>query len=253
VTTMQPIITQGYRELNLVKSGEILAGARLDEGLVLLQNVIEIAICGDAGENLRDWPLGDFGRQSLNRYNLPTQIYANPKINCRLLALNEAAMTVYMPFTPSDGTVMQIVDPYSRLAAFPVTLDGNGRTIEDASSVVLDVDGTDRRWIYRADLGKWLRLTDLDLADESPFPKKYDFYLSIELALRLSGRTGRAVTQASALVYKKLRERFVNQYLQSDILERNWDFDSEFMSRQSFDRGWDGGSDIAFNNGGGPW
>lgn len=254
MTTLQPIITQGYRELNLVKSGEVLTGARLDEGLLLLLNVIEVTICGDAGERLRDWPLGDYGRQPLERYNLSLQCYQNPRINCRLIATNEQAMTVYFPVRPSDGTVMAIVDPFQRLDAFPVTLDGNGRTIEGAASVLLDVAGTDRKWLYRADLGTWIRLTELEIDDEMPFPKKWDFFFSIETAIRLSGRSGRNIVAATAATHKKLRERFVNEYLQSDILERDWSFDSEFMSTQAYQRGWDGGSTEAFNQGGGgPW
>lgn len=255
MTTLQPIITQGYRELNLTAPGKSPSQPQLDEGLTLLQNVYDIVICGDAGENLRDWPLGDFGRQLASKRNLPVQLYQNPRINCRLIVTNEAAMTVYLPVTPSDGTVMGIVDPYSRLSTVPITLDGNGRTIEDAASVLLNTDGMDRRWIYRADLGEWLRLTDLEIDSESPFPKKYDFFFSIELALRLSGRSGRAITAATSAVYQKLRLRFVNQYLQNDILDRNWDFDSEFMSRQSYYNGWYGGDTNAeFNRGSyGPW
>lgn len=254
MTTLQPIITQGYRELNLVAGGKSLSAVQLDEGLLLLLNVIDVTICGDAGENLRDWPLGDYGRQALERYNLSLQCYQNPRINCRMIAVNEQAMTVYLPVKPSDGTVMAIVDPFERLSAFPVTLDGNGRVIENQASIVLDVDGTDRKWLYRADLGKWIRLTDLAIGDEMPFPKTWDFFFSIELALRLSGRSGRAITAATAAVYKKLRERFVNKYLQSDILDREWSFDREFMSTQAYGISWDGGSNLEFSRGGnGPW
>jgi hypothetical protein len=254
VTTLQPIITQGYRELNLVAVGKSPSPLQVDEGLLLLLNVIDVTICGDAGENLRDWPLGDFGRQPLERYNLALQCYQNPRINCRLIATNEQAMTVYLPVKPSDGTVMAIVDPFNRLSAVPVTLDGNGRTIEGGQSVLLDLDGTDRKWLYRADLGTWVRLTELAIGDKMPFPKTWDFFFSIELALRLSGRSGRAITAATATVYKKLRERFVNKYLQSDILDREWSFDREFMSTQAYQQGWDSGSTVAFNEGGAwPW
>lgn len=250
MTTLQPIITQGYRELNLIAVGKSPLPAQNDEGLLLLLNVIDVTICGDAGENLRDWPLGDFGRQTLDRRNLPIQCYQNPRINCRLLVLNEQAMTVYMPPTPSDGTVMAVVDPYGRLASVPITLDGNGRTIEDQVSLLLDTDGMDRKWLYRADLGKWIRLTDLEIVDEMPFPKKYDFFFSIELAMRLSGRTGRNIVATTAATHTRLRQRFVNQYLQNDILDRNWDLDAELMSRQGYERGWTGDSTTAFNRGG---
>jgi hypothetical protein len=39
---------------------------------------------------------------------------------------------------------MGIADPFGRLAAFPVTLDANGRTIEAGATKVLNVNGSSR-------------------------------------------------------------------------------------------------------------
>jgi hypothetical protein len=235
VTVLQPIITQGYRELNLLAIGKSPSTNQNDEGLLILQNIIETTVTGDAGEVLKDWPLGNFDRQTRDRINLPNQYFANPPINSRLVAVNDAAMTVFLPPRPSDGSLVAIVDPFMRLAASPVTLDGNGRTIEGAQSVVANTNDLNRIWFYRADLGNWQRLTELGLTDEMPFPKKYDFYFSIGLALRLAGRTGRRASEMTVAAYSKLRTQFVAQYLQSEAMARNRDLCSDYMSVQSYD------------------
>jgi hypothetical protein len=71
---------------------------------------------------------------------------ASGRINHRLIAVNTAADDGFSDGAPQDGSRMGIVDPYSRLGAFPITVDGNGRPIEGAASVVLNVDGTSREW-----------------------------------------------------------------------------------------------------------
>jgi hypothetical protein len=251
MTVLQSIVTQGYRELNLLAIGKSPSTFQNDEGLLLLQNIIEVTVTGDSGEVMKDWLLGNFDRQDRDRINLPAYYFANPAINRRLVAVHDQAMTVYLPPHPSDGSLIGIVDPFMRLAALPVTLDGNGRTIENTQTVVADTNGLNRTWFYRADLGNWQRLTDLALTDEMPFPKKYDFYFSIGLAMRLSGRTGRRVSEITAAAYAKLRQQFVAQYVQSEVMSRNDDLRNEFMSEQSYDR-YDDVTDSGFARGQ-PW
>jgi hypothetical protein len=238
MTTLQSIIAQGYRELNLTAVGKAPSASQEAEGLLLLLNIIETTITGDSGEVMSDWPLGNFDRQDIDRLPFIERDFANPGINRRLIAVQDAAMTVYLPPRPSDGSLIAIVDPFLRLAAVPVTLEGNGRTIEGVSSIIANTNGLNRIWFYRADLGNWQRLTDLAINDEMPFPKKYDFYFSIMLAMRLAGRTGRRVSEVTAAAFSKLREQFVAQYLQSEVMSRNTDLQNEFMSQQAYDRYW---------------
>lgn len=248
MSTLQFIATQGYRELNLIAIGKSPSAAQMDEGLLLLQSIIETTVTGDAGEVMQDWPLGNFDRQTRDQIQWPQGYLSNPTINRRLVAVNDAAMTVYLPPKPSDGSLIGIVDPFGRLASNAVTLDGNGRTIETSQSVVANTNGLNRTWFYRADLGDWRRLTDLAITDEMPFPKKYDAFFWIMLAMRLSGRTGRRISEMTAASLAMLKRQFVAQYLQSEIMSRNIDLDNAFMSEQSYDRHWNGTTEN-FNRG----
>jgi hypothetical protein len=166
-----------------------------------------------------------------------------------LIAVNEEAKRVYLSLQPQDGARMGVADPFGRLATVPVTLDGNGRTIEGGSSLLLNVNGTYREWFYRADLGDWVRLTQLDLTDEMPFPADFDNFFITLLAMRLNPRNGRKMDEQSAFIYKSERKKFVARYLQSMPLEILDDISWPFMSAQSYDQQREFSSNRAFNRG----
>jgi hypothetical protein len=203
----------------------------------------------DAGERLNDWPLGSYGRESGETVCWPLDHIRRPNINRRLLATNDAAITVYLTLGPQDGSRMGIVDPFSRLAAFPVTIDGNGRTIENAASVVLNTNGASREWFYRADLGGWKKLSDLTAADDMPFPSDFDELFSIALAVRLAPRYGKEIAASSISIMQKQRQAFVARYLQSQPLEVDDSISWPFMSRQGYDTQRAFSSRRAFNRG----
>jgi hypothetical protein len=158
VTVISTILTDAYRECNMIPLGKALTEPQTTEALRLLNNTFKSVYGGDAGESLQDWPLGNYGRQSLEMLNYTERQITNPPINFRMLVLNEVALTVYLTVRPQDGARMSIADPYSRLADVPVTLNANGRTIEGTPTILLDTDGTFREWLYRADLGDWVRV-----------------------------------------------------------------------------------------------
>ena len=131
----------------------------------------------------------------------PDQIQ-RPTINRRLIAVNTEALTVYLTVRPQDGARMGIADPFGRLAAFPVTLDANGRTIEGAATKLLNVNGTFQEWFYRADLGQWVKLSTLVDTDPLPFPDEFESFFILMLALRLNPRYGRSMDEQSAAIMK---------------------------------------------------
>jgi hypothetical protein len=139
--------------------------------------------------------------------------------------------------------------PFGRLAAFPVTLDANGRTIEGNPTVLLNVNGTFQEWFYRADLGQWVKLTALLATDQNPFPDDFDAFFSIGLALRLNPRFGRKMDDQTALVFKTQRRQFIARYLQSQPLEIDDSISWPFMSRQGYDQQREFSSNSAFNRG----
>lgn len=255
MTLISSIVTDAFREGNILPLGREPNANQAAEALRLI-NALFTAVFGNAaGEMLHDWPLGNFGRESPG-YNLaatPDQL-SHPEINRRLIALNEEALTVYLTLYPQDGARYGIADPFSRLAAFPITLDANGRTIEGAATLLLDTDGTNRQWFYRADLGEWVRLTAKIATDALPFPEEFDNFFITLLAMRLNPRYGREMDSQSALIFKEARRSFIARYLQSQPLEIDDSLSWPFMSTQGYDQQRAFSSNRAFNRGwyGGP-
>lgn len=250
MTLISSIITDAFREGNILPLGKEPNANQGTEALRLINGVFSSIYGGEAGEPLTDWPLGNFGRESPG-YDLPItdQALDRPTINRRLIAVNEEAKTVYLALTPQDGARMGIADPFSRLAAFPVTLDANGRTIEDTPTLVLNTDGFNREWFYRADLGGWVRLTQKEADDEMPFPAEFDNFFITLLALRLNPRYGREMDPQSQIIYKTDRRKFVARYLQSMPLEILDDVSWPFMSTQSYDQQREFSSSRVFDRG----
>ena len=250
MTLISSIIADAFREGNILPLGKA-ANTNQDTEALRLYNAVLSSLYGDeAGEALTDWPLGNFGRES-PAYNLAYTDFQidHPTINRRLLALNEAAKTVYLSLYPQDGARMGIADPFGRLAAFPVTLDANGRTIEDAATLLLNTNGLNREWFYRADLGEWVRLTGKIATDENPFPADFDNFFIVLLTMRLNPRYGREMDQQSLTIFKSERRKFVARYLQSMPLEILDDISWPFMSTQSYDSQREFSSNRAFDRG----
>lgn len=254
MTLISSIITDAFREGNILPLSVAPNAAQQTEALRLLNALFSSVYGDEAGESLQDWPLGNFGRES-PEYDIPATDFRidRPNINRRLIAVNEEARTVYLSLQPQDGSRMGMADPFGRLASVPVTLDANGRTIEGAASIVLDTNGTYTEWFYRADLGDWVKLTSKLTTDEMPFPSDFDNFFITLLALRLNPRYGRTMDAQSAEIYKSERRKFVARYLQSLPLEILDDISWPFMSRQSYDQQREFSNNRAFDNGGYWW
>lgn len=238
MTLVSSIITDAYRESNMLPLGKDPSANQSTEALRLYNALLAAIYGGAAGERLEDWPLGTFDRDPNGHdYLLPytDERLHHPRINHRLIAVNAAAVTVWLTTRPQDGSRMGIVDPFGRLSTVPITLDGNGRPIEGAASIVLNVDGTSREWIYRSDLGAWLKISSLIAADENPFPAAFDMMFVILLAMRLNPRYGRTLDEQSVAILKQNKREFVARYLQSQPLEIDDGISWPFMSRQGYD------------------
>lgn len=238
MTLISSIITDAYRESNMLPLGKAPTPNQSTEALTLYNDLIFSIYGGDAGERLEDWPLGNFDRDPNGcDYIMPYTDHRlhHPPINQRLIAVNIAAMELWLTPRPQDGARMGIADPYSRLSAAPITIEGNGRPIEGAASILLDTDGTFREWFYRADLAAWVKLTDLAADDENPFPTAYNSMFKILLAMRLNPRYGRALDPQSVEILKHNRREFIARYLQSRPLEIDDSISWPFMSRQAYD------------------
>lgn len=249
MSLVSQIIENAFREGNFVGENNSATPKQAREAVRRFNTLITGIFGGDAGERLRDWPLGIYGREATEPPAPPLDQLQHPLINRRLVAANAAAMTVYLMAHPQDGTRMGIVDPFSRLAAFPVTLDGNGRTIEAATTLLLNTNGMNREWVYRADLGDWRRISDLTAADEMPFPEFFDDLFSIALALRLAPLYQKEISASSLLIMQKKHREFLARYVQSSPLEIDDSISWPFMSRQGYDTQRAFSSQRGFNRG----
>jgi hypothetical protein len=255
VTLISSIIADAFREGNILPLGRLPNTNQAAEALRLYNALLKAIYGDDAGEALVDWPLGTFGNETPN-YIIPYSDYAidHPTINQRLIATNTVAKTIYLTPCPQDGSRMGIADPFGRLAAFPVTLNANGRTIEATPTLVLNTNGLFREWFYRADLAQWVKLTTLLATDQNPFPDDFDSLFITWLAIRLNPRYGRKMDDQSLAIFKSERKKFVARYLQSQPLEADDSISWPFMSTQSYDQQREFSSNRAFNRGwyGGP-
>lgn len=255
MTLISSLITDAFREGNIIPLGRAPSDNQVTEALRLFNQNILTIYGNDAGESLADWTLGAFGIDEPG-YTEPRTPYMiqRPDINRRLIATATAALTVYLTVWPQDGSRMGIIDPFGRLAAFPVTLDANGRTIEGNPTLVLNTNGQAQEWFYRADKGDWVKLTSLLATDQCPFPEEFDVFFYIGLALRLNPRYGREMDPQTATVFKQQRNSFMARYLQSRPLEvddslswpfmstQGYDVQRGFSSNSAFNRGWYGGA-----------
>lgn len=250
MTLISSIITDAYREANIIPLGRAPNANQVTEALRLYNAVLGSIYGDDAGEGLADWPLGTYGN-NLPGFQLPYDNYAlvRPPLNRRLIATATTALTLYLSPCPQDGSRMGIADPFGRLAAFPVTLDASGRTIEGNPTILLNTNGLFQEWFYRADLGQWVKLTNRLDTDQNPFPADFDDFFITTLALRLNPRNGREMDEQSVAVYKSARKQFVARYLQSAPLQIDDSLSWPFTTRQSYDLQRGFGSQRAFNRG----
>lgn len=252
MTLISSIIVDAYRESNMLPLGRNPTVNQATEALRLYNAILDAIYGGDAGERLEDWPLGTFDRDTTDyEFEIPytDERLRHPPINQRLIAVNTEPLTIWFTVKPQDGSRMGIADPFSRLSAVPVTIDGNGRPIENAASILLNTNGLFREWIYRADLSRWLRITDMLATDENPFPKAYDTMFIVLLAMRLNPRYGRQIDAQSFKVFQKNQREFIARYLQSRPLEINDSISWPFMSRQGYDTQRAFSSQRGFNRG----
>lgn len=214
MTLTSDIILSAYRESNLVRVGGSPTSDEAAEALVRLNSVVAAAYGHEVGDEFIDWPVGQEGVTGLDQTIWSSIEWAYPPANMRLIAASDEAQTIYLHPQPNDGARMALIDPGARLGAAPITIDGNGRTIESAATVTVDTNSASRVWFYRADQGDWKLLSTLTAVDpeEFPFPIEFDDYFITTLAARLNPRYGRALNELTVAALTtsltKLRARY---------------------------------------------
>ena len=218
MTTIRQIITDAYRDPAIIGIGEDPSAEQLTEGLRRLNVLYRSLFGNELGEPLTTV---NYGSQGLtNSYALDEDMSSDidsiyVPTNYRLILILGAATTVYLNPNPQDGARVAIVDNGANLATYNVTVDGNGRHVEDADTAVLNTDSVNREWFYRADTGNWVRLTELTADDESPLPQEFDDFLITLLSFRLNPRYGAETSDEMGQVLKRMKKVFTSRYKQT--------------------------------------
>lgn len=217
MTLVSEILQQGYRESNIIAAGQTPKAHELTEGLSRLQNIVTAAYGFEVGEEFSDWPLGLEGVNVASDAGMWTaDLWIWPRINARMIAASDSPQTVYLPVRPYDGSRIALIDPASRLADAPVTVDGNGRSIEGGNNFIANTDGLRKLWFYRADLGSWVSITPIALTDPFPFPPEFDDYFITKLAMRINPRYGRTMAEESVASLEEMLGKLRARYRQSE-------------------------------------
>lgn len=218
MTTVASIIQSALRETNLIPLGTTPTVAQSNEAFGLLSTIIASALGNDAGENLFPFPLGSNDINSPKGYpwwanDLPGNVFVPP--NARIMCNLTGAGNINLSPMPHDGARMGIVDVSQNFDLFPLTINGNGRSIEGQESMTYDTPGEIREWLYREDLGNWVVVLPLDPAGDMPWPAEFDDMFIILLAMRLNPRYGQVMHPASAETLKENKSQFAARYSQS--------------------------------------
>lgn len=216
MTTVTELITDAYRQGNLIALGATPSDAQLNEGLRWLNRLVKSVFGNEAGENLTPFALG---RENINRPagfpwygDAPPAEWFVPH-NTQLLCNLENATEISLHPQPVDGSRVAVNDLALNFSTNSLTLDGNGRRIDGGTSVLLNVDGTDQVWFYRDDRGEWLTVTPLDdLEAIFPFPEEFDMFFVGNLAMLLNPAYGATMDQQTAQMFARAKSQFQARY-----------------------------------------
>lgn len=218
MTLVSEIITDAFRQGNLVAVGVSPTTAQTNEALRYLQRIVSSVLGNEVGDPLVAFPLGqnNISRPSNFPYwaENPGPEWFVPK-DTRLVLNLESPVDVYLHPMPNDGTRFAVSDTSGNLATNTVTVHGNGRTINGATSVVLNTNGLDQEWFFRADTGNWVVVAPLLTTDTFPFPDSFDDFFVTMLAVRLNPAYGIALDEQSQLILQRARTQLRARYKQS--------------------------------------
>jgi hypothetical protein len=213
MTKTLAIIKQAHRESNLIPITGELTEPQVVEGLQKLNTLVASVFGHEVGEELIDNMITE---DSLVRPNE------------RLLINTDAPVTVVLPQWPDSGARFQVVDlkhvdvvegepppPSGRT----ITVDGNGRRIGGAGTLVITEANANVTYMYRADIGGWVLLGPLSEDDDLPFPVQYDAVFETSLAMRLNPRYGRSMDEQTTKVLERSLEQLKFDYRQTEQFE----------------------------------
>lgn len=218
MTLVSDIITDAFRQGNLIAVGTTATAAQTTEALRYLQRIVKSVFGQEMGDVLTTFPIGkvDISRPSGYPWwnTVPDNDWFVPK-NTRLMFNLDESVPIYLHPDPDDGSRFAVIDVAESFTANPITVYGNGRLIETTTSISLATNGLDREWFYRADLGGWLRVSPLASPDTFPFPEEFDDFFITMLAMRINPAYGIELDGQSQSMLQRSRTQLRSRYTQN--------------------------------------
>lgn len=215
MTPVSDIITQAFRESNIVPIGQAPTTPAQTEAFGRLQSLVAGVYGDDVGERLQDWLVGNAGVHWPYMRGWNELQWRYPIANSRIVLDHTTPQTLYWPLAPDNGARMQIIDLGDVLATYPITIDGNGRLVEGVRNLVLNTAGLNRTWMFNADTSNWVVQELIALDGEMPFPIEFDDYFIIKLAARINPRFGRSLDDITIARLNEMQERLESTYRQT--------------------------------------
>ena len=218
MTIVSEIITDAYRQSNLIEINGSPSLAQQQEALRYLIRIVKSVFGNEAGDPLEVFPIGRNNIERPSGYpwydTVPDNDWFVPK-NTRVMLNLERPVTLYLHPDPDDGSRFAAIDVAENLATYNCTVQGNGRLIEGGFNITLNTDNLDAEWFYRADLGNWLRYAPLEIADEFPFPVEFDDFFITLLAIRLNPSYGQRLDEQSRYTFERASRQLKARYTQN--------------------------------------
>jgi hypothetical protein len=118
-----------------------------------------------------------------------------------------------------DGFRFGVVDVSANAATYNITIARNGLLIAgSAANATISSNGTNRVYMFRADLGDWKLAADLATSDSLPFPSEFDLPVALILAHRLGGEYGASLTESDFHLMRGGKTKLRNRYCVPPIM-----------------------------------
>ena len=144
MTTVSQIITDAFRQSNLLAIGVEPTPLQQTEALRYLSRIVKSVFGNEVGDQLVAFPVG---RDNISRpsgypwwNDVPHNNWFVPK-NTRVMLNVQNSVKLFLHPDPDDGSRFAAIDVSNNLATYPITVYGNGRLIEKQLTINLDTDG----------------------------------------------------------------------------------------------------------------
>src|SRR3546814_16999518 len=81
-------------------------------------------------------------------------------------------------------------------------------------TVLLNTNGIDQEWFYRADTANWVKYAPLIAADTFPFPEEFDNYFILMLAMEINPTYGQEMNQLNLSLLQRSKRPLPARYQQ---------------------------------------